>query len=68
MGFPSPRTASSSSRLSSIPRTWRWLNGLAQDGVVDFGINAMTAAVDSLRATGTDEALAAMLSPTIMGS
>jgi CRISPR-associated endonuclease/helicase Cas3 len=49
---------------NAIPRTWRWLNGLAQDGVVDFGINAMTAAVDSLRATGTDEALAAMLSPT----
>jgi len=49
---------------NAIPRTWRWLNGLAQDGVVDFGINAMTAAVDSLRATGTHEALAAMLSPT----
>lgn len=49
---------------NAIPRTWRWLNGLAQDGVVDFGINAMTAAVDSIRATGTDEALAAMLSPT----
>lgn len=49
---------------NAIPRTWRWLNGLAQDGVVDFGINAMTVAVDSLRATGTDEALAAMLSPT----
>jgi len=49
---------------NAIPRTWRWLDGLVQDGVVDFGINAMTAAVDSLRATGTDEALAAMLSPT----
>lgn len=49
---------------NAIPRTWRWLNGLAQDGVVDFGINAMTASVDALRATGGDEALAAMLSPT----
>ena len=35
---------------NAIPRTWRWLSGLAQDGVVDFGINAMTAAVDGLRA------------------
>ena len=49
---------------NAIPRTWRWMCDLAQDGVVDFGINAMTAAVDSLRATGADEALAAMLSPT----
>ena len=49
---------------NATPRTWHWLNSLAQDGVVDFGINKMTAAVDSLRATGTDEALAAMLSPT----
>jgi CRISPR-associated endonuclease/helicase Cas3 len=48
---------------NAIPRTWRWLNHLAQDGVVDFGIDAMTAAIDSLRATGTDE-VAAMLSPT----
>lgn len=49
---------------NAIPRTWRWLNGLTQDGEVDFGINAMTVAVDSLHATGTDKALAAMLSPT----
>ena len=49
---------------NAIPHTWRWLNGLAVDGVVDFGINAMTAAVDSLSAAGTDEALVAMLSPT----
>jgi len=49
---------------NAIPRTWHWLNGLAQDGVVDFGINAMTAAIDSLRATRTDEVLATMLSPT----
>jgi len=49
---------------NAIPRTWRWLSDLAQDGVVDFGINAMTAVVDSLRATGSDDSLAAMLSPT----
>ena len=49
---------------NAIPRTWRWLSGLAQDGVVDFGINAMTAAVDALRATASEETLAAMLSPT----
>jgi CRISPR-associated endonuclease/helicase Cas3 len=49
---------------NAIPRTWRWLNSLAQDGVVDFRINTMTAAVDTLRATGGDKALAALLSPT----
>jgi len=32
--------------------------------VVNFGINAMTAAVDALRASGGDEALAPLLSPT----
>lgn len=49
---------------NSIPRTWRWLSDLAQDGVVDFGINAMTAAIDLLRATGGDDSFGAMLSPT----
>jgi CRISPR-associated endonuclease/helicase Cas3 len=49
---------------NAIPRTWRWLSDLAQDGVVDFGINAMTAVVDSLCATGGYEAFAALLSPT----
>lgn len=49
---------------NAIPRTWRWLSSLVQDGVVDFGINAMTAAVDTFRTTEGDEALAAMLSPT----
>ena len=48
---------------NAIPRTWRWLSGLAQDGVVDFGINAMAAAVDALRASGSEEALDAMCSP-----
>ncbi|HEY5705575.1 MAG TPA: type I-U CRISPR-associated helicase/endonuclease Cas3 [Terrimicrobiaceae bacterium] len=49
---------------NAIPRTWRWLSSLAQDEVVDFGINAMTAAVDALRATGGEDAFASMLSPT----
>lgn len=49
---------------NAIPRTWRWLNTLAQEGVVDFGINTMTAAVDALRSTGGEEALAGMFSPT----
>jgi CRISPR-associated endonuclease/helicase Cas3 len=49
---------------NAIPRTWRWLSSLAQAGAVDFGINAMSTAIDLIRATGTDEALAAMLSPT----
>jgi CRISPR-associated endonuclease/helicase Cas3 len=49
---------------NAIPRTWQWLNSLAQNGVVDFNINAMTAAVHALCTTGKEEALAAMLSPT----
>lgn len=48
---------------NATPRTWNWLNSFAQDGVVDFGINAMTAAIDSLRTTDSD-ALRAMLSST----
>ncbi len=49
---------------NAIPRTWRWLSSLATEGVVDFGINAMGAAVDALRADGGDAALDALLSPT----
>jgi CRISPR-associated endonuclease/helicase Cas3 len=49
---------------NAIPRTWLWLSGLAHDGVVDFGINAMTVSADSFRATSGYEALAALLSPT----
>jgi CRISPR-associated endonuclease/helicase Cas3 len=49
---------------NAIPRTWRWLNTLTENGEVDFGINVMTEAVYSMRATHTDEALAKMLSPT----
>jgi CRISPR-associated endonuclease/helicase Cas3 len=49
---------------NAIPRTWRWLSNLAQDEVVDFGINAMTVAVEALRSTSGDEALALLLSPT----
>jgi CRISPR-associated endonuclease/helicase Cas3 len=49
---------------NAIPRTWSWLSGLAQDGVVDFGINAMAKAVDALRTTSNGKSLAAMLSPT----
>lgn len=49
---------------NAIPRTWAWLSSIAQDGVVDFGINTMSAAVDALRSTGGDKALEALLSPT----
>lgn len=49
---------------NAIPRTWRWLNSLAADGVVDFGINTMDTAVDALRTTSGDGAFAAMISPT----
>ncbi len=49
---------------NAIPRTWRWLNSIAEDGVVDFGITTMATAIESLRATQGDEALTALLSPT----
>jgi len=49
---------------NAIPRTWRWLNSLSQEGIVDFGINTMTTAVDAFRATNSHEAFEAMLSPT----
>lgn len=49
---------------NAIPRTWAWLNSIAQDGAVDFGINAMSGMVDALRSTGGDKALTALLSPT----
>ena len=48
---------------NAIPRTWRWLSDLAQDGVVDFGINVMTSAVDAFRAIGGDKEFTALLSP-----
>ena len=49
---------------NAIPRTWLWLRSLAQEGVVDFGINAMTTAIDNLRTTSGKDVFAAMLSPT----
>lgn len=48
---------------NAIPRTWEWLNSISKDGFVDFGINAMSTAVDSLRAKKGDNALAGLLSP-----
>ncbi len=39
---------------NAIPRTWRWLQSLVADNAVDFGLNAMTSAVNSARQT--DEA------------
>lgn len=30
---------------NATPRTWRWLESIASDGIVDFGLNAMTEAV-----------------------
>ncbi len=48
---------------NAIPQTWHWLQTLAENKVVDFGINKMTAAVETFRST-TPEALSAMLSPT----
>lgn len=50
---------------NAIPRTWNWLQLIAQEGIVDFGVEAMGEAVNSLRSADTnDETLASMLSPT----
>ena len=49
---------------NAIPRTWEWLSSIVKDGVADFGINAMSTAVEALRSTGGDTALAPLLSPT----
>lgn len=50
---------------NAIPCAWKWLRGIAQDGVVDFGINAMTSAVDALRAADpVEDIFSSMLSPT----
>jgi CRISPR-associated endonuclease/helicase Cas3 len=48
---------------NAIPRTWSWLQSIAQNEEVDFGINAMTSAVKQLRADSPDS-LVGMLSPT----
>jgi CRISPR-associated endonuclease/helicase Cas3 len=48
---------------NAIPRTWHWLNHLAQDGVVDFGITPLSAEVEDLRKRDATE-LAGLLSPT----
>lgn len=49
---------------NAIPRTWHWLQSIATEGSVDFGINAMAAHLQVFRADNDDEALARMLSPT----
>ena len=49
---------------NALPRTWHWLTKVAEGGVVDFGINAMSLAVDALRGVEGEDALAAMLSPS----
>ena len=48
---------------NTIPRTWHWLQGLTQNGIVDFGVNSMTDAVETFRSANSD-AFAGMLSPT----
>ena len=48
---------------NAIPRTWKWLQSIAQGEEVDFGINAMTTAVLQLR-TENPDLLEGMLSPT----
>jgi CRISPR-associated endonuclease/helicase Cas3 len=49
---------------NAIPQTWRWLNSLSQEGIVDFGINTMTTAVEAFRRTNGNKAFAELLSPT----
>ena len=49
---------------NAIPGTWHWLQSIATEGYVDFGINAMADHLQAFRAANDDEALARMLSPT----
>lgn len=49
---------------NAIPRTWRWLESIASNGVVDFGLSAMTAAAHDARNTPEkDEAFSRLLMP-----
>jgi len=48
---------------NAIPCAWHWLQGLAENDIVDFGINTMTDAVEAFR-TENPLAFSAMLSPT----
>lgn len=51
---------------TALARTWNWLGSVAQDGIVDFGLNAMDAHVDALRqADDADQALSRLLSPAL---
>lgn len=49
---------------NAIQRTWHWLQSIATEGFVDFGINAMAGLLQAFREANSDEALARMLSPT----
>jgi CRISPR-associated endonuclease/helicase Cas3 len=49
---------------NAIPLTWHWLKSIATDDVVDFGLNAMTDAVQAARNTPEKEkAFARLLMP-----
>jgi hypothetical protein len=50
---------------NAIPRTWHWLQSIADENFVDFGINSMAAELQALREAKGDDALASMLSPTV---
>lgn len=47
---------------NAIPRTWRWLKEQATNDVVDFGLNAMTMAVNAAR-EANDEVFTRLLMP-----
>lgn len=49
---------------NAIPRTWHWLQSIATEGFVDFGVNAMGVNLNAFREANGDDALALMLSPT----
>jgi CRISPR-associated endonuclease/helicase Cas3 len=49
---------------NAIPRTWHWLHSIAEQGFVDFGINAMADRLKAFRDANSDAAFQAMLSPS----
>lgn len=50
---------------NATPRTWHWLQSIAAEQVVDFGVDAMAAQVANFRATCDDETFAKLLSPAM---
>lgn len=49
---------------NAIAHTWHWLQGIAQDGVVDFGILSMGGLLQTLIESQGPDVLSQLLSPT----